>query len=76
MTNDMDGKIEDAGCQGRGVGSVIGLMGSVWMVLDIDAVSCRLWGEKNSEARGAEYLYRHREAIAPPSLPLLSPNLL
>lgn len=42
MTNDKDGKIEDAECQGRGVGSVIGMMGSVWMVLDIDAVSCRL----------------------------------
>lgn len=26
MTNDM-GKIEDGGCQGRGDGSVIGLMG-------------------------------------------------
>lgn len=29
MTNDMDGKIEDTECQGRGVGSVVGLMGSV-----------------------------------------------
>lgn len=27
MTNDMDGKTEDGGCQGRGDGSVIGLMG-------------------------------------------------